>query len=160
MARPPKLTPGQLIEIEARYRSSIEPLRQIAEEYGINEASIRDRAKRYGWVREPAEAKRALVEAKLAGITTQSSDEAKAALFDQQAELDAETLRDSAEFYRAVIKRARKRIEEEESELLAPKSITETVKLATEGYMRVRGLDKTDKGGASWDSVLPLITRD
>lgn len=158
MARQSKLTPGQWVEIEAKYRATDIPLRELAAEYGVNEAAIRQRAKKFCWVRQPLEANRALVEAKVAGITTQSPQDATQALREEQAELDAGTLKASAAFYRKVIVRASTLLEGEEG---SGKTLTETVKLATEGYMKVRGLDKSEqKSGGNWGLVLAQIEAD
>lgn len=141
MGRQSKLTPGQWIEVEAQYRATNRPIRDIASEYGINEATLRERAKKLCWIREPAEAKRALVEAKVAGITTDSPQEATQVLLHAQADADAETLKASAELYRRVLARLAVLLDgaEDGRDL---KTVAEAARLATDGYTKVRGLDK------------------
>jgi hypothetical protein len=154
VARRSKLAPAQWIEIEAKYRATDTSVRELADEYEINEAAIRQRARKFCWVRQPAEAKRALVEARVAGITTQTPREATQALLDAQADLDAETLSASARFYRKVIGRAEDQLTQDDG---VAKPLVETVKLATEGYMKVRGLDKPDaKSNDSFSKIKAL----
>jgi hypothetical protein len=55
--------------IEVEYLAGTDTLRLIAERQGVTEGAIRARAKKYGWTRYPSKMKRAIVEARMSGIT-------------------------------------------------------------------------------------------
>lgn len=57
------------IAIEGEYRAGKKSVRAIAEEYGVTEGTIRARAKKAGWVRDPAGQQREKVKAHFAGVT-------------------------------------------------------------------------------------------
>jgi hypothetical protein len=55
------------LAIATEYRVGLKPIRRIAVEHGVNEATIRHRAKINGWVRDGASIKREIVKANVAG---------------------------------------------------------------------------------------------
>lgn len=57
------------LAIEGEYRSGKKSVRAIAEEYGVTEGTIRARAKKGGWARDPAGQQREKVKAHFAGVT-------------------------------------------------------------------------------------------
>ncbi len=56
------------LAIEGEYRSGKKSVRAIAEEYGVTEGTIRARAKKGGWARDPAGQQREKVKAHFAGV--------------------------------------------------------------------------------------------
>ncbi|USH01096.1 hypothetical protein K6Q96_09090 [Grimontia kaedaensis] len=61
------MTPIDWLSIETEFRKGIESNRKIGDRFGVSEASIRRRAKKYGWVRDGATIKRERVKAHFAG---------------------------------------------------------------------------------------------
>lgn len=60
--------------IESAYKGTREPVCSLAKRFGTYDNLIRRRAKKNGWVRVPAEEKRRVVEAALAGVSEGMSD--------------------------------------------------------------------------------------
>ncbi len=63
------MTTVDWLAIEGEYRAGQKPLRLIAEDHGIVEGTIRARAKKNGWTRDPARQQREKVKAHFAGVT-------------------------------------------------------------------------------------------
>lgn len=128
--------------IEVHYRAGARALRDIAAEFGVNESAIRKRAKRYGWIRNPAALKRARVNARLADG---AQNEARLSpLIDAQWE--AEVAQDVQDMVRGlnVSRACLARLEmlagtEEDPKVI--KTIMEAAKTAVETIRRIRGLD-------------------
>ncbi len=59
--------------IEVEYLAGIKSIRAIASEFDCNEASIRKKAKKEGWIRNPTKAKREQVKARLAQCTQEGT---------------------------------------------------------------------------------------
>lgn len=57
------------LAIEGEYRAGQKPVTAIAKEHGVSEGTIRARAKKKGWARDPAATQREKVKAHFAGIT-------------------------------------------------------------------------------------------
>lgn len=57
------------LAIEGMYCAGQKPVNAIAKEHGVSEGAIRARAKKKGWVRDPATTQREKVKAHFAGIT-------------------------------------------------------------------------------------------
>ncbi|MCL2791284.1 MAG: hypothetical protein FWD79_11715 [Desulfobulbus sp.] len=70
-----KKTPDWLA-IEGEYRVGVESVNAIAAKHGVTEGAIRARAKKNGWSRDPASAKRQIVRAAMAGITNDVTNDA------------------------------------------------------------------------------------
>lgn len=56
------------VSVEAAYRAGIEPVTAIGAKYGISHTAINKRAKKNGWIRNPGQAKRAIVDAHFSGV--------------------------------------------------------------------------------------------
>ncbi len=56
------------LAIEGAYRAGQKSVRSIAEEHGIPETSLRRKAKKEGWTRDPAGSQREKVKAHFAGV--------------------------------------------------------------------------------------------
>lgn len=57
------------LAIEGEYRAGKKPVNALAKEHGITEGTIRARAKKNGWARDPAGQQREKVKAHFSGIT-------------------------------------------------------------------------------------------
>ncbi|HLO61709.1 MAG TPA: hypothetical protein VK165_01965 [Azonexus sp.] len=68
MAQTEKKAPDW-VAIEGEYRAGTDSIRTIADRHGITEGTIRARAKKYGWNRDAAKTKRAIVASRMAGVT-------------------------------------------------------------------------------------------
>jgi hypothetical protein len=56
------------VSIEGEYRAGVKPITAIATAHGISHTAINKRAKARGWARDPAAAKRKMVEAHFSGV--------------------------------------------------------------------------------------------
>ncbi|MDR2093013.1 MAG: hypothetical protein LBP58_06840 [Azoarcus sp.] len=61
--------------IEGEYLAGIDSVNAIANKHGIAEGTIRARAKKNGWSRDPAGTKRQIVAAAMAGVTSQITND-------------------------------------------------------------------------------------
>jgi hypothetical protein len=124
----------------------------------VTEAAVRKRAKSCGWVKMAADAKRQLVDAAMAGLGSRDAHQGAAELVAEQALEDAQTLRMSSSTYAGLITRL-SQMSLSAADAREIKAIAEATRIATDGYMRARGLDK-DGGEAkrtTWEGTwLPL----
>ncbi len=141
---PTEIKPDWL-SIEGEYRGTTTPTTVIAAKHGVAESTIRKRAQKYGWVRDPAGSKRALVDAALSGATgangaTDGASVAQATMQDEAAQ-DINDMRLSLETNRVILRKAKAMAElVEEPQPL--KILAEAVRTATDTIRRIRKLDE------------------
>ena len=133
------------LAIEGEYRAGSDSLRAIADRQGISEGAIRKRAKKNGWMRDPAGSKRQLVDAALSGgaqCSTQESTRIAQATMQQEAEQDVADMRLSLEVNRVILAKA-KAMAQMVEEPQPLKILAEAVRTATDTIRRIRKLDAT-----------------
>jgi len=64
------------LAIEGEYRAGKKSVNSIAKEYGVTEGTIRARAKKGGWARDPAGQQREKVKAHFSGVTKDVTNDA------------------------------------------------------------------------------------
>lgn len=128
------------LAIEGEYRGTDTPLRELASRYGTKESTIRARAKKHGWHRDPAGSKRALVDAALSGIARNAQGIAQNAMADE-AEQDIADMRLSLEVNRTILTKA-KAMAQLIDEPQPLKVIAEATRIATDTIRRIRKLDE------------------
>lgn len=134
------------IAIEGRYRANKETLREIAEDYGIVEGTIRKEAKKNGWVRDPEGTKRQLVKDALSGINqgiTQAGTQYAMRIIEDEARQDVKDMQAGLDVARRCIERLREMLELTDGPRDV-KVIAEANKIAIDTIRKVRGLDASD----------------
>lgn len=128
--------------IEIHYRAGARALTDIAAEFGTAESSIRKRAKKYGWTRNPEALKRERVSARLAEGARNGArlsaevDEAWAREVDQDvADMDR-----GLRVFRRILERLENEVETVRG-FKELKVIAEAATVAVMGIRRIRGLD-------------------
>lgn len=170
MAAPAKLTAEQWIVVETRYMAGVESVLSIAKEYGISSQAINDRVRRRGLVRDMASAKRERVKMKLASnqASTDKLQPVVDKLLDEQSDIDAAVLREAARaqakivalqnqtidrYVKATAERDAVEAGERDGDakdvivLGEWKDVAHTLRIASESYMKLRGLE--DKPAAT-----------
>ena len=132
------------LAIQGDYISGQRSLRDIAGQHGITEGAIRARAKRDGWVRSAPQTKRALVAARMAGVT---QDVAQNVL----RNVEAAAAEDIADLERGLrINRyclmALEQVAETATEPREVKVIVEAAGQAIDSIRRIRGLSDEERG--------------
>lgn len=64
------------LAIEGEYRAGKKSVNSIAKAHGTSESTIRSRAKKHGWARDPAETQREKVKAHFAGVANNVANSA------------------------------------------------------------------------------------
>jgi hypothetical protein len=149
--------------IEIQYRANTKSVRRIADEHNISEGTIRKRAKKEGWLRDPEGVKRELVRAAMSGAGTQKgtqsgtqTDEEVRKAINTEAEQDIADMRDGLEVARRSIWKLKTLVEKAES----PKDvkvIVEANKIAVETIRKIRGLDDQPTGETPVDEMLARL---
>ena len=130
------------LAIEGEYRGTDTPLRTLAGRHETSEAAIRRRAKKHGWVRDPAGSKRAMVDAALSGATQCDAGSVARKSMQDEAAQDIADMRLSLETNRVILRKAKAMAElVEEPQPL--KILAEAVRTATDTIRRIRKLDAT-----------------
>jgi transposase-like protein len=137
---PAPLKPDWLA-IEGSYRSGKGSLREIAGEHGITEGTIRARAKKNGWIRDPEGTKRERVKSLMAGVTASVTQDALRNMEDE-AKQDVIDMRMGLEVARQVLARLLDLVGQV-AEARDIKVIAEANRIAVDTIRRIRGLDES-----------------
>lgn len=160
-----RLKPEQWADIRAAWIGTDKPIRELAREYGVTEAAIRQRAEKECWgPRNASGRKREIVASTLAGAsqssqgTTRCEDPAES--INAEADADIEVMRFTGKLFVKILYRADSMladpVSEDDAEGAIRKarmdgkelnSIADASRKALDGYRRVRGLDEPPKPG-------------
>ena len=135
------------LAVEAAYRAGVKVLREIAAEHNITEGGIRNRAKKFGWLRDPEGAKGELVKAGVtAGTTQDASQENAGDIIRQEAAQDIVDMNKGLDVARQCLTA----LLDAAKAATCPKEIkviVEANKMAIETIRRIRGLDDVSDNG-------------
>lgn len=147
-----RLKPEQWADIRAAWIGTDKPIRDLAREFGVDEAAIRRRAEKEAWgPRNASGRKREIVAAKLAGASeSPQQDPHCGPPIDQvnaEADADIEVMRFTGKLFVKILYRADSMLEltADGKEL---NSIADASRKALDGYRRVRGLDEPHAPGS------------
>lgn len=167
-----RLRPDQWADIRAAWIGTDKPIRELAREYGVTEAAIRQRAEKECWGPRNANGrKREIVASTLAGVpqttqpTTHCEDPGPA--FQAEVDADIEVQRFAGALFAKILRRADSLLESMRvaEELTADQigegiqivpvkydgkelnAIADASRKALDGYRRVRGLDEPPPPG-------------
>lgn len=144
--------------IEVHYRAGARSLRDIADEFGVNESAIRKRAKKYGWTRNPGALKRERVNARLAegaqnGARLSPHVDAQ---WDSEVDADVADMDRGLRVFRQILERLETEVETVQG-AKDLKVIGEAATIAVNGIRRIRGLDAPiDLGRLSDEELMAL----
>ena len=140
--------------IETAYRAGVKSVRAVADECGVPEGTIRSRAKKHGWTRNPEGAKRELVRAAMAGaqagfaqagfahaVTHTVTHTAIRKNIESEADQDIADMRNGLMVARSCIEKLKAMVDSAEGPRDI-KIIVEATKGAIETIRRIRGLDE------------------
>lgn len=151
--------------IEVAYRTGFPSVRRIAQEHSISEATIRKRAKKEGWLRDPEGVKRELVRAAMSGSGTQKgtqsgtqTDEEVRKAIETEAGQDIDDMHNGLVAARQCIQKLRLMIEKA-NDPRDVKIIAEANRIAIEIIRRIRGLDDQPPAGSPIDDALARLRR-
>jgi hypothetical protein len=140
--------------IEAEYRAAVDSVRAIAERHGVNEGSIRNRAKKGGWQRSGIALKREIVNAAMAGITQVYANVTHDMENSVCVNIRDAALEDINDGRRAlfICRQLLVKLESNMEAIIHPKDIKAAVEAASAAYasiQKIRGLDNPpgDSGG-------------
>lgn len=130
--------------LEAAYRAGVKSVRAIAEEHCVPEGTIRSRAKKHGWTRNPEGTKRELVRAAMSGAQTSFTQTfthaATRESIESEADQDIADMRNGLSVARGCIEKLKAMVESAGGPRDI-KIIVEATKGAIETIRRIRGLD-------------------
>ena len=130
--------------LEIAYRAGAKSVRAIAEEHGVPEGTVRSRAKKQGWTRNPEGTKRELVRAAMSGansnFTQPFTHAAMRENIESEAEQDISDMRNGLAVARGCIEKLKAMVESADGPRDI-KIIVEATKGAIETIRRIRGLD-------------------
>lgn len=132
--------------IEALYRAGSKSVNAIAKDFGISEGTIRARAKKNGWVRDPEGTKREIVRARMAGLTKGIANCEVRKTIENEADQDIADMQDGLAVARGCIRRLMEMVESA-VDAREVKTIVEANKGAIETIRKIRGLDEMPAGG-------------
>lgn len=141
MKKPPKC---DWEAVEVAYRVNTKSVRAIADEHGITEGTIRARAKRLGWARDPEGTKREIVRSAMAGITQDTTHCAIRATIETEAAQDVDDMNRGLSVARACLRNLQTMAETTEDARIV-KVIVDATKTAIETIRNIRGLDEKDR---------------
>ena len=145
------------VRIETEFRLGLKSNRQIASEHGINEITVRRRAKKYNWIKDGAAAKRARVDAAM--VTNNADTLGVAAALDNSVAEDVADMNLGLENARLALRityAALSKIAEGEDDAAVMTSLdgrnlkvlSETNRHNIEVIRRIRSLDDQDTADA------------
>jgi len=147
-----RLRPDQWADIRAAWIGTDKPIRELAREYGVTEASIRHRADKEAWGPRNANGrKREIVVSTLAGISqsTQQSThrEDPGPAFQAEVDADIEVQRFAGALFVKILRKA-DALHEFAADGRELNAIADASRKALDMYRRVRGLDEPLQPGA------------
>lgn len=164
-----RLRPEQWADIRAAWIGTDKPIRELAREFGVTEAAIRQRAEKELWgPRNAAGRKREIVASSLAGASqtsqgaTRCEDPVEA--INSEADADIEVMRFTGRLFVKILHRADGMLDSiqavdddvDDGPVRKAKmdgkelnSIADASRKALDGYRRVRGLDEPPKPGVA-----------
>lgn len=159
--------------IEIQYVAGARSLRAIASDFGITETAIRQRARKYGWVRNTASLKREMVNARLSAGTSSPPETSQTSQTSQETsqesrlriEIEREVLADIEDMERGLrinrtilIKIERDLLPVEDPKGFQNyKTAADAARLAIEAIRRIRGLDAPDDLSGLTDDQVQAI---
>lgn len=141
------------IAIEAQYRAGSPSVNAIAKEFGVDEGTIRNRAKKHGWTRDAEGAKRQIVKSAMSGIPNGIPNSEVRKIIEDEAGQDIRDMQAGLDVARACIAKLGQMVEMVD----APrdvKVIVEANKAAIETIRRIRGLDEAIGAAAPYEDQL------
>jgi len=147
--------------VEVQFRAGVRPLRAIAGDFDITEAAIRQRAKKHGWVRNPASLKRERVNAQLAAGSQEASQETSqrvACEVDREVQADVEDMERGVRVNRLILEKIEEDLPKAKG-FKTYKAAAEASKTAIENIRRIRGLDAPMDLGAMTDEQLAALAK-
>jgi hypothetical protein len=144
------------IAIEAQYRAGSPSVNAIAKEFGVDEGTIRNRAKKNGWTRDAEGAKRQIVKSAMSGIPKGVPNSEVRKIIEDEAEQDIADMRDGLAVARACIAKLRTMVEMA-ADAREVKVIVEANKGAIETIRRIRGLDEAIGAAAPYEDQLKAL---
>ena len=147
-----RLRPDQWADIRAAWIGTDKPIRELAREFGVTDASIRKRAELECWGPRNANGrKREIVVSTLAGIpqSTQQSTrrEDPGPAFQAEVDADIEVQRFAGALFVKILHKA-DALQEFAADGRELNAIADASRKALDGYRRVRGLDEPQQPGA------------
>lgn len=131
--------------LETAYRAGVKSVRAVAEEHGVPEGTIRSRAKKNGWTRNPEGTKRELVRAAMSGakvsFTHTFTHVAMRENIESEADQDIADMRNGLAVARGCIEKLKAMVESADGPRDI-KIIVEATKGAIETIRHIRGLDE------------------
>lgn len=141
------------IAIEAQYRAGSPSVNAIAKEFGVDEGTIRNRAKKNGWTRDAEGAKRQIVKSAMSGIPNGVPNSEVRKIIEDEAAQDIADMRDGLAVARSCIAKLRTMVESV-AEPRDVKTIVEANKAAVDTIRRIRGLDELASSTAPYEEQL------
>lgn len=148
------------IAVEGAYRAGVRSLRDLGKEHGISEGTIRNRAKKNGWVQDISGTKRQMVAERMAGLT-QGSTQCVKRVMEEAADEDAGDMTLGLKGARTALQRSVDALE-----LLDPdadprnlKTLSECVKLNVETIRTIRELNAPtpDTAGSGAPVMIQIV---
>ena len=133
------MSPVNWIAVEGDFRAGTKSLRAMAAYHNTSVASIRRKAEKMGWIRDPTGTKRRIVADRLAGLSQDPAQCAMVQIEDAAAE-DVSDMQQGLEGYRNIL-RAMVKASREVEEPRDAKVIAEALDKAVTGIRTIRGLD-------------------
>lgn len=131
--------------LETAYRAGVKSVRSLAAEFDVPEGTIRSRAKKHGWTRNPEGTKRELVRAAMSGADsnfthTVTQREVRENI-ESEADQDIADMRNGLSVARGCIEKLKAMVESADGPRDI-KVIVEAVRGAVDTIRRIRGLDE------------------
>lgn len=127
------------IAIEGDFRAGAKSLRAMEADHKVPEATIRRKAKKEGWIRDPTGTKRRMVAARLAGVT-QGATQCVRRQIEDEAEADVHDMQDGLTVYRNILT-SMVLFSQTVQDPRDAKVIAEATEKAVNGIRTIRGLD-------------------
>lgn len=142
------------LSIETEYRKGLESNRKLGDRFGVSEASIRRRAKKYGWVKDGSKVKRERVKAYFTGQPAPEHVDQPQAVIEAIEDAANDDIRDmdlgldNARLALQMVNKTLRALKQDEQacrllmlDAKNLKQLTETNRLNIDTIRRIRGLD-------------------
>lgn len=146
------------LAIEAHYRAGAQSVNSLAKEHGVSEGTIRARAKKHGWMRDPEGAKRELVKAAMAGVTKQGANYELRNVLETEAGQDVADMRLGLEVARLCLANL-SRLAAKTSDARILKVIADANRVSVETIRKIRGLDDQPEEANEVQAILARLRR-
>jgi hypothetical protein len=147
------------IAIEIDYKAGIRTLRVIGDVHGVAESTIRKRAQKHGWLRDPSGIKNEMVRNAMAGAQIGAQESAQEIL----RTISQEVVEDVTDMKRGlhVSRTCLANLVLAANAATEPKDIKviiEATALAIDSIRKIRGLDEPSRGGPLPPPVYKIVT--